>query len=100
MAASRPEKHCSSTCSPLRVAKKLSATALSQQSPARLMLARMPRSARMESAVERGEGKVRVVLRAGSPTDDATREEVEHYREEEPALGGRDVRHIGDPNLV
>jgi hypothetical protein len=59
-----------------------------------------PCSSTAQRLVERRESQQSVVGRAGSPTDDAPRKEVEQHREIEPAFARRDVRDVADPGLV
>jgi hypothetical protein len=54
----------------------------------------------LDGHLERIEGDLHVQRRAHAPADDVAGEEVEHGGQVQPAVAGRDVGEIGQPDLV
>src|SRR6185437_149437 len=103
----------------LSVAKKLSDTALSQQSPTRLMLQVIPWVVRRvlaaaigvmqhaRAGLASGEGHRECVAReravervAHGPPNHAARREIEHDRQVEPAFARREIRDVTHPHAI
>src|SRR5918994_219670 len=119
-----------STSSPLRVAKKLSATALSNESPTEPIEAKSPasrsrrpkaeeaycppwslwctspgagrraRRARPQGHLQGGADELRAQVGGHRPPDDAAAAGVQHDSEVQPALAGRDVGEVRYPQAV
>src|SRR5215469_1169764 len=53
-----------------------------------------------ERHAQSGDDQRRIEDLMHGPTDDATREQIEHGHEVEPALAGKDASGVGDPDLI
>src|SRR5688572_12668814 len=106
-AASRVRQSASCISSHSSVAKKLSATALSQQLPLRLMLTSIgmmekpliwPAMPKRHSQRTQAQRPIKRALQR--PTHHHAARQVENDREIKPALSRRDIRDVRDPRTI